>query len=89
MKYWIETGVNGFVMNDVSHMVTDGSNLPELIEKLRTVVDQETDESGVPCVLIADDVSDPTVLEDPVCSIWSACKIVIERNYERCCHCTN
>jgi len=63
MKYWIETGVNGFVMNDVNHMVIDGSNLPELIEKLRTVVDQETDESGVPCVLIAEDVSDPTKAE--------------------------
>merc|ERR1711953_76744 len=63
MKYWIETGVNGFVINDVSHMVTDGSNLPELIERLRTVVDHETDESGVPCVLIAEDVSDPTKAE--------------------------
>ena len=63
MKYWIERGVNGFVMNDMSHMVTDGSPLPELIKRLRTVVDHETDESGVPCVLIAIAGDDPTMAE--------------------------
>jgi len=63
MKYWIDRGVNGFVMNDMSHMVTDGSPLPELIKRLRTVVDHETDESGVPCVLIAIAEDDPTMAE--------------------------
>jgi len=61
MKFWIETGVNGFVMNDVEHMVDGGSNLPELIQKMRSVVDTETEEAGVPCVLIADSLPDPAV----------------------------
>merc|ERR1712141_467540 len=60
MKFWIETGVNGFVMNDVEHMVDGGSNLPELIQKLRTVVDAESEETGVPCVLIADSLPEPS-----------------------------
>merc|ERR1712241_1525555 len=61
MKFWIETGVNGFVMNDMKHMVDDGSNLPELIRKMRSVVDAETEETGVPYVLIADSLPNPAV----------------------------
>ena len=63
MKFWIETGVNGFVMNDVEQMVDGGSDLPGLIEKMRTVVDGETEETGTPCVLIADSLPDPTMAE--------------------------
>merc|ERR1711874_56656 len=63
LKFWIETGVNGFVMNDVEQMVDGGSDLPGLIEKMRTVVDGEAEESGTPCVLIADSLPDPTVAE--------------------------
>ena len=63
MKFWIETGVNGFVMNDVKHMVDDGSILTEFIQKMRSVVDAESEETGVPCVLIADSLTDPTVAD--------------------------
>jgi glycosidase len=58
MKFWIETGVNGFVMDDVKAMVDGDSNLTEL---LRTVVDAETEKTGVPCVLMADSLSEQTV----------------------------
>jgi len=55
MRFWIDTGVNGFVINDVQHMVDGRSpSLAGLVEKLRGVADAETEESGVPCVLIAD-----------------------------------
>merc|ERR1711874_649948 len=52
MKFWIETGVNGFVMGDVDM---------EFIQKMRSVVDAESEETGVPCVLIADALADTTV----------------------------
>lgn len=55
MKFWIDTGVNGFVINDVELMVDGGSSpLVSLIEKLRSIANAETEESGVPCVLMAD-----------------------------------
>merc|ERR1711953_1385251 len=64
MKFWIETGVNGFVMNDVEHMVDEDSNLPELIQKLRSVVDAETEQAGgQACVLIADSLPTKTDAE--------------------------
>ena len=60
MQFWISTGVNGFVINDVGQMVDgDSSPLVGLIKKLREVVDAETEESGVPCVLIADSLPNP------------------------------
>ena len=59
MQFWISTGVNGFVINDVGQMVDDSPPLVGLIEKLREVVDAETEESGVPCVLIADSLPNP------------------------------
>ena len=63
MKFWIETGVNGFVMNDVEQMVDGGSDLPGLIQKMRTVVDAESEETGVSCVLIADSLPDPAMAD--------------------------
>lgn len=59
MKFWIDTGVNGFVINDVQHMVDGQSQLAGLIKTLRGVVDAETEESGVPCVLMADSLPSP------------------------------
>jgi len=60
MQFWIDTGVNGFVMNDVKDMGNVGSKLPDFIQMMRTVVDAESEKTGVPCVLIADSQTDPT-----------------------------
>jgi len=66
MKFWISTGVNGFVINDVPYMVDapiSGDNdksIPrqvEILKKFRAIVDAETEDSGIPCVLYANDLS--------------------------------
>lgn len=62
LEFWIGTGVNGFVINDVSYMVDAPINSANdksvsrqvgLIKEFREVVDAETEDSGVPCVLYA------------------------------------
>jgi len=62
LQFWIDTGVNGFVINDVPYMVDapiDSANdksvsrQVDLIKQFREVVDAETEDSGVPCVLYA------------------------------------
>ena len=62
LKYWIGTGVNGFVIQDLPILVdgpVSGNNDKdvgrqlEIIKKFRAVVDEETEDSGVPCVLYA------------------------------------
>lgn len=58
MKFWIETGVNGFVIGDVD---MDDVNLSEFIQKMKSVVVAKSEETGVPCVLIADALTDTTV----------------------------
>jgi len=63
LQFWISTGVNGFVINDVTVMVdgpVDGTNdksverQVEVLKRFRAIVDAETEDSGVPCVLYAD-----------------------------------
>jgi len=63
LKHWIGTGVNGFVIHDLPSLVdgpVSGSNdkdvgrQVEIIKKFRAVVDAETEDSGVPCILYAD-----------------------------------
>lgn len=63
LQFWISTGVNGFVINDVTVMVdgpVDGTNdksvdrQVELLKRFRAIVDAETEDSGVPCVLYAE-----------------------------------
>jgi len=63
LNHWIETGVNGFVIHDLPVLVdgpVSGNNdkdvgrQVDIIKKFRTVVDKETEDSGVPCVLYAD-----------------------------------
>jgi len=63
LQFWISTGVNGFVINDVTVMVdgpVDGTNdksverQVEVLKRFRAIVDAETGDSGVPCVLYAD-----------------------------------
>jgi len=63
LQHWISTGVNGFVIQDVPYMVDGPVSGPndnsvirqtEVLKKFRAVVDAETEDSGVPCVLYAD-----------------------------------
>jgi len=63
LQFWISTGVNGFVINDVTVMVdgpVDGTNdksverQVEVLKRFRAIVDAETEDSGVPCVLYAE-----------------------------------
>lgn len=63
LQFWISTGVNGFVINDVPFMVdapisdTNDKSIArqvEILKRFRAVVDAETEDSGVPCVLYAD-----------------------------------
>merc|ERR1711970_43259 len=63
LKHWIGTGVNGFVIHDLPHLVDgpvsgnndkDGGRQVEIIKKFRAIVDAETEDSGVPCILYAD-----------------------------------
>eukprot|EP00092_Neocalanus_flemingeri_P037805 GFUD01041155.1.p1 GENE.GFUD01041155.1~~GFUD01041155.1.p1 ORF type:complete len:610 (+),score=196.00 GFUD01041155.1:268-2097(+) len=62
LQFWISTGVNGFVINDVPYMVDAPvsagndksiSRQVEILKKFRAVVDAETEDSGIPCVLYA------------------------------------
>jgi len=62
LKFWINTGVNGFVVNDVPYMVdapiseNNDHNISRqagILKTFRTVVDAETEDSGIPCVLYA------------------------------------
>jgi len=62
LKFWINTGVNGFVVNDVPYLVdapisgTNEENISRqtgILTTFRTVVDAETEDSGIPCVLYA------------------------------------
>jgi len=55
MKFWIETGVNGFVVNDVDLLSDSGDDADDdLLSSFRATVDEASEETGVPCVLMAD-----------------------------------
>jgi len=56
MKFWIDTGVNGFVVNDLDILVdtNDESDEAPLLSSFRAAVDQATEDTGVPCVLMAE-----------------------------------
>jgi len=56
MKFWIDTGVNGFVVNDVDFLVDGEDDADDdLLSSFRATVDEASEEAGVPCVLMADE----------------------------------
>lgn len=59
MRFWIDTGVNGFVVNDVDILVDDEAiSIVPLLHSFRAVVNLASEETGVPCVLMAETTSD-------------------------------
>jgi len=63
MHFWIDTGVNGFVIDGEAQMVDgESSQFVGFIKKLRVVVDAETESTGVPCVLMADPIPAPDAI---------------------------
>ena len=56
MRFWIDTGVNGFVVNDVDILVdtNDATGDDALLSSFRAAVDLASEDTGVPCVLMAE-----------------------------------
>jgi len=63
LQFWIDTGVNGFVVHDIPIMVDPSESEEntrsterqvEILKKFREIVDAETEDSGVPCVLYSE-----------------------------------
>jgi len=64
LQYWIDTGVNGFVLHDVKYLFDDtslisyedtlGEQNKNILKDFRSVLDKETEDSGIPCILYAD-----------------------------------
>ena len=56
MRFWIDTGVNGFVVNDVEILddTNDGTGSVALLSSFRAAVDLASEDTGVPCVLMAE-----------------------------------
>ena len=60
LNFWIERGVNGFVVKDTPFFDDESSDraisagTKEIIRRLRATTDTSTEETGVPCVLYAD-----------------------------------
>merc|ERR1711915_240087 len=63
LKFWIDTGVNGFVVHDIPIMVDPSESEEntrstdrqvEILKEFREIVDAETEDSGVPCVLYSE-----------------------------------
>merc|ERR1711976_493000 len=55
IEFWMETGVNGFVVNDVEILVDNvdtTETLESILTKFRDVVNAETENTGVPHVLM-------------------------------------
>jgi len=76
LSHWISTGVNGFVVHDLPVLVDAPVSGPndkslarqwDILKKFRVVVDNETEDSGVPCVLYADVADLP---EDQVAALY-------------------
>lgn len=61
LKFWLDTGVDGFVVNHLPYLVDDDSDLVSILGSFRTVVDEETEKSESPKVLVAS-----SALLDPV-----------------------
>jgi len=58
MKFWIDTGVNGFVVKDVDLLDDNEDSDPiwsDLLYSFKASVDEASEETGIPCVLMADE----------------------------------
>merc|ERR1712137_967167 len=58
MKFWIDTGVNGFVVKDVDILDDNEDSDPiwsDLLYSFKASVDEASEETGIPCVLMADE----------------------------------
>merc|ERR1712004_167184 len=54
MKFWIDTGVNGFVVNDIEILAdADDTSDATILSRFRDTVDATSEDTGIPCVLMA------------------------------------
>jgi len=57
LRFWIDNGVDGFMVNDLPYLMNDSEDknlVQELLHEFRDLLDEETEKSGSPKVLMGD-----------------------------------